>query len=91
MRTGTWDHYKSISFIVLKKIIAGAPSLPVWNSDTLRGALRVIARSALSIRAAHQILLSVRSSSVRKIIDFYEGDQKAWTRLLNLGSLSLGF
>ena len=44
--------------------------------------LVVIARSALSIRAAHQILLSVL---LREIIDFCREDLRAASSLLSTG------
>ena len=50
--------------------------------------LVIIARSALSIRAAHQILLSVLLLRPRKIIDFCREDLRAASRLLSTGTLS---
>ena len=63
-----------------------------WNDFVnLRSTERIfIARSALSIRAVHLILLSV-SASVTKIIDLCEGDQKAASLLLSTGGLSSWF
>ena len=49
---------------------------------------RIIARSALSIRAVHLILMSVSQSVLREIINFYEGEQKAASSLLSTGTLS---
>ena len=52
-----------------------------------------IARSAFSIRAAHQILMSFSCFcfSVTRIIDFCGWHLEGVTRLLDLGSLSLRF
>ena len=50
--------------------------------------ISVFARSALSIRAVHLILLSGLRPSVTEIIDFYEGEQKAASSLLSTGTLS---
>ena len=57
------------------------------RASNRENATHIIARSALSIRAAHLILMFVRAC-VREIIDFYEGEQKAASLLLSTGSLS---
>ena len=49
----------------------------------------VIARSAFSVRAAHQNQMFVRPSvRSRKIIDFYRKDLRAASLLLSTGGLS---